>query len=572
MEPLGDIKVLIGALLVVVIAAARFNAAPPGRPPAPDKTSRALGLLKEAFQFRPEPTSLLFPPPRAQTTRFKFELYRAGYALTGVAVYVTLYAIPGVAHDVDEFLGFISADTLPTLGGAGPILIALTVALLFPVVPPLRAGEWTIRRAFYTRACIPAQQLRETHRLKDAAYVADPTMLQRVRDNLAPEGFAPADLTLEEKPTTRSLWTKAALLMAHLEQWQADDRYKTAFATLREQDGVKRSVDRLGEAYEALKPDARMYFRAATEQPDAPETAKREETFRRNCRDLLLSIYGLLSRVSLHAHYTDRDRVTRLGAIGFHLVPCQSGPIPDPDDVAALSVLITSVVFVPLSYQVSTPRAILISFEIYVAILVPILLAARFPAFVGTRSPGAPALAFPLVAGLAAAAVGVVAHTLVLSVGRDFDFQVSRGWSQYAGRSYPWTFQLLLIAALIAWRMRVGSYPAPGSLRGITRIRQWGSLLDAARFGGASLALMALYIRPQLVELAPARYRSDDWVLLLLPVAIAAVIGFFVPTWYRAHAAECKVLATGGAGSAAGRDGVDRVPLRAEAKPAPRTV
>ena len=129
--------------------------------------------------------------------------------------------------------------------------------------------------------------------------------------------------------------------------------------------------------------------RSAREHPDAPETDKREESFRRNCRDLLLLIYGLLSRVSLHAHYTDRERVLRMGALGFSLVPCQRGPIPDPDDVAALSILIACVVFLPLSYQVTIPRAILISLEVCATILVPIVL---LPAFLplqdkGTRHP-----------------------------------------------------------------------------------------------------------------------------------------------------------------------------------------
>jgi hypothetical protein len=545
MLPLDDVKVLIGALLVMVIAAARFNSAPPARPPVTEKSSWALGFLKEAFQFRPEPTSLFFPPPRAQTTFFKFELYRLAYALTGVAVYLALYAIPGVAQDVDQFFEIISLDKLPPLGGAGPILLALVVALLFPALPPLRAGEWAIRRAFYTRACIPAQQLRESYRLKDASFAPDEAMLNTVRDSLVHEDFEAADIAIDKKPTTRSLWTKAALLVAHIDQWQGDDRYKTAFATLREQDGVKRSVDRLVDAYEALKPDARMYFMAAREHPDAPETDKREEAFRRNCRDLLLSIYGLLSRVSLHAHYTDRERVLRMGALGFSLVPCQRGPIPDPDDVAALSLLIGVVAFLPLSYQVPIPRAILISLEIYITILVPIVLAARFPAFAEGREPGTPPLAFPLLAGLTAAAAGLMIHTLVLSVGNDprFNFDVVRGWSLYANRSYPWSFLLFLIAALIAWRMRVGSYPDPATLRGLTRIRQWGSAIDGVRFGVASLMLMFLCIRPQLAGLRQAPELAHDWTLLLLPAVIGTAIGFFVPTWYRAHVAECKAMA-----------------------------
>ena len=68
--------------------------------------------------------------------------------------------------------------------------------------------------------------------------------------------------------------------------------------------------------------------------------------------------------------------------------------------------------------------------------------------------------------------------------------------------------------------------------------------MDAAWFGGANLALMVLYIRPKIAELRPAPELADDWMLLLLPAMIGTAIGFFVPTWYRAHAAECKAMVT----------------------------
>jgi len=533
-----DPKVLLGALLVALVAASRFNTAPPARETLPDGTSRPLGLLRTIFQLREEPASALFPPPRAHTTFFKFQLYRAAYALTGVAVYLALYAIPGVAGEVDRFMATIGTETIPTLANGGPILIAFVVALLFPVCPPFRAGERAVRRTFYDRASIPAQQLRERHRLKHAPYVVDPLILKTVQDHLAQEDFEPADLLMEETPTTRSMWTKAAVLMAHIERWQGEDRYKTAFATLREQAGITRSVDRLSEVYEALKPDARMWFKAVRAQAAAPETSKREASFRRNCLELLVSIYDFLSRVSLHAHYTDRDRVTRMRELGFVLRPSHNGPIPDANDIAALGVLIAGIVILPLSYQVGTPHAILISVEVYAAIITPILLAARFPLLAAARSHGTPQLAFPLAAGLVAAAVGVVAHTLVFSyqpAGASW-FDLARGWSRYATRSYPWSFLLFLLAALIAWRMRTQAYPDPRATRGLARITLWGNVTDAGLFLGCTLALVGFYIRPKVAELLQTPARADDWMLLLLPSAIAAVLGFFVPTWYRANA------------------------------------
>jgi hypothetical protein len=537
MESLFDLKVLIGALVVALVAATRFNSAPPVKPVLPDNTPRPLGMLKVLLQFREEPGSLLFPPPRAQTTFFKFELYRLAYALTGVAVYVVLSAIPGVAAEVDAFLRAVGSEKIPSLVSGGPILIALVVAVVFPAVPPFRAAERAIRRSFYERASIPAQQLRERHRLKHAPYVAHPATLKLVRDSLAQEDFARDDLGIDDTPTTRSLWTKAALLMAHVERWQGEDRYKTAFATLREKDGVTRSVVRLGETYEALKPDARACLEALREQPGQPGTDAREVAFRHASRDFLVAIYDFLSRISLHAHYTDHDRVRRMRGLGFLLSPDESGPIPDPNDVAALGVLIAAVVFLPLSHQTGAGRAVLISVEVGVAVLAPILIAARFPSFAARRPGGTPGLAFPLVAGLVAAAAGVVAHTLVLSGTATRPWlDLAQGWAAYTGRSYPWTLQLFLLAALIAGRMRASAYPDPLRLQGLGRIRQWGSVVDAGLFLSVTLVLVGVYIRPTVAHLSGVAARADDWSLLLLPAVIAAAIGFFVPTWYRAHA------------------------------------
>jgi hypothetical protein len=197
MEPLGDIKVLIGVVVVFMLGGAHFNSAPPARPVAHIGVSRALDFLTEAFQIRSEPALSLFPPPRAQTTFFKFGLYRVAHALTGALVYLVLYAIPGVAPQIDSFLRLVSSEKMVTLTDSGPIFLALVVAIVLPVMPSFRAGEWAVRRVFYDRACIPAQQLREMCRLKEAHYIGNPEMLKTVRDTLSQEGFLPTDLLVD---------------------------------------------------------------------------------------------------------------------------------------------------------------------------------------------------------------------------------------------------------------------------------------------------------------------------------------------------------------------------------------
>jgi hypothetical protein len=158
----------------------------------------------------------------------------------------------------------------------------------------------------------------------------------------------------------------------------------------------------------------------------------------------------------------------------------------------------------------------------------------------------------------------LVAHGFVCSMSRPelkqlpeqrLGFDLVRGWARYATRSYPWSVLLFLIAALIAWRMQIGSYEDPGSLRGFARVRQWGSPTDAGQFSVASLALVALYIRPKVTELCQKPELATDWMLLITPVLIATIVGFVVPTWYRAHLAKIKSMTTPAPGAAARSNG-----------------
>lgn len=129
------------------------------------------------------------------------------YVCTGLAVYFALCRVPGLLAEVQEILRlFVGGETLG-LVGAGPLLIAFVVIGIFPRVPPFRAGERAMRRILYEYASIPAQQISERNRLREAGYDVDPATLDAVRSALGAEGFNPADVVYEATPTTRSLWT-----------------------------------------------------------------------------------------------------------------------------------------------------------------------------------------------------------------------------------------------------------------------------------------------------------------------------------------------------------------------------
>jgi hypothetical protein len=336
------------------------------------------------------------------------------------------------------------------------------------------------------------------------------------------------------------------VLMAHIHGWQGEDRYKTAFTLLRERDGVTPSIDRLNHVYEALKGDARSCLTALRTQRHEPETQAREEAFRRHTKQLLDGIYDMLSRVSLHSHYTERERVARPRAIGFQLSVMEGGPLPDANDMATLAAILTIVAVLPLSARLGLSHAVVIAVQVYAAVLVPVVIAARYPTFTKARESGTPALAFPMVAGVlggtVAAAVAVLHRSWTWDPGLSFDLVA--GWNSYAGRSYPWSFLLGLIAALTAWRMTAGTYPETAHLKGLARVRAWGSVQDATISIAASVALVTLYVRPKLAELSGNPAGAGDWTPLIISAAIAGSVGFFVPTWYKANARRTKTSET----------------------------
>lgn len=533
-------EVMIGALTVFLVALARFNVPPPAKLSLPPEAPRILGLLRQLAQWKAEPDSNILPPPRADTTLFRFWLYRTAYGVIGVVVYLVVYEVPGVLQGVQMVVNLAGLEDPFMLKGATPFMLAIVV-LLLPVLPVFKGAEVSIRRALYLRALIPAEQLRLQARLKKATYEVKDDVLQKVRETLEAEGFDRSDIVYEATPTTRSLWTKAALLMEHSERWQQEKKYQTAFAVLKESESNKRSAVVVREAYDALKGDAATCFTELRDHPDQRETVSRDARFRRDCAALLKMMYALLSRVSLHSHYSDRDRVTYMGQIGFQLRRRVGGPIPDPDETLWLGIILGFAVILPmwLWARVGVVGAVMVASIFFTAVVTPILIAAENLQFAMKRGDRIPAIAFPVVSGLVAAVLGIMINLCVWSIieGTDgsLSINIRDGWSRFRAGAYLFYFLVFLVAFLIAVRMRSGAYPDISKLKGYARYQEWGNLWDAAVFSGCTILLMALYIKPRLVELRPERFLDNDWHLVIIPAIMTFVIGFFVPTWYRAN-------------------------------------
>ena len=245
-----NVLVLVGVIIVSAIALIRFNSPVPSTQDVP----RSLpDLLKWLFRKEQSNTNIL-PPPRANTTAFKYWLYRITYTLISVVVYIAVYFITDFKVELSIVFQYLQVPL--DLKDAGPFVVAVLVASVFPSIPPFRSIDVTLRHFLYEQASIPAHQLSLQNRLKHAPYHVDLSTLERVRSKLEAEGFQRRDLIYEDSPTARSLWIKTSVLIEHLSKWQGEDKYKTAFAVLKEHNFNKRTIDVVNEVYEALKSDA----------------------------------------------------------------------------------------------------------------------------------------------------------------------------------------------------------------------------------------------------------------------------------------------------------------------------
>ena len=308
---------------------------------------------------------------------------------------------------------------------------------------------------------------------------------------------------------------------------------------MKEADSEERTVDVVKQMQKNLMSDARVYFGELRDDPDATSRrmANREAVFRNNCRELLNKIYALLAGISLHSHYSDNERVTQFGQMGFAFESESKTPLPDSNDMIMLTLILCTVLVFPLAYKLGVVKAIMIGTIMLSAVLSPVILARLCPG-IGDykRKRYTPNVIYPLFSGVLAACLGFVILSLSGQFIEPSGFCEYSGYERYFNCSYPWGILHATIALLLATRLSRGGYPDIKQLTGWQRYRQWGNFKDAIICAiGMSLVTLVIVL-PLLESLRPGRFTGGgSWMMLTQITTVAFILGFVVPTWYRAQ-------------------------------------
>ncbi len=564
LENLGPV---IAGTTVFLLALARFKRQPPSAPP-PSMLQPSPARLWETVKTLAQPGKpglIQIPSPsRANTTFYSFWLYRIIYATSALAVFTLVYAVPGLRDLIKQVIGFI-----PGIGDTsnyemlGPLALAFVIAGIAPI--PFSGIEEAFRRLCYQRAMIDARQIRETARLKEAKYQGENLFedgkclegkaADRVWRKLEAEGFNRDDLVYDpELPTAQSMWMQASLLMVHIEAWQARRKYINTFPTLMEADGVTRTIKKVETHYELLKDKAKACFENLR-KPQGRAEPEICRQFRRECQEILGSIFSLLARASLAAHINDKERIECMGEIGFELKPSALGPMPDENDLGALAVLLGVMLLAPIGLiHGEFLKPFVIYMMVFVTVLTPIIIAHKYPHFAMKEGNYGPALAFPLLAGgIAMALHSSLAFAFML------DGSITERLAAYGGRVPPWAAYVFVISVLIALRMRTGTYPDRTKPEG-QGWRAWGNVRDGLYLATAGAAVVLFFFLQAALAPAPDIPLPKTWGKVIIPPIVAFAVGFIIPTWYRAKLKKLKD----------GRD-APSAPLAPRADPRPPT-
>ena len=532
------LEIVAACAFVAFVAWLHFDTIPSTLAEPASGLPKPLGLLLALFR-RPEAPSI-FPPPRANTTILRFWFYRTVYCGVAVGLFVGATEIPGVRQGIDTVIAALASDILPaalSVSDLSPIALAIVLSLLVCYLPPFSSAENALRGVLYEHAHIPAELDSLMQRLRIAGFTPNAETEERVRNDLAADGFDPALLHYDtEAPTLESRWMKAAVLMDEIGQWRARRKFRTAFAAPTEVDRKVRSFDKLTHTFNALREgDAHLCLAVKRPEMTDDERVQLEARFRRDVKVLLWSIYAMLGRISLLAHIEECERVRDLNAMGFALEPRRSPPVPQLADLVALAALLIIVWMVPMSTRLGVERAATIGLIIYLTVLSPALLAYFVPKF-GRICDGRPfvrLVAFALSAGALAVVASLAVNTAV-SGSSDPLGEVEIIWTTRG----HWLLVCFAMAALLAWRFGSSGYPDPVGLKGWQRYRCWADLTDGVIVGGVVLAILAFHALPAQAELSRDPSIAADPLRLAVGGTLCFLVGFFVPTWYRGRRAK----------------------------------
>ncbi|MGA0612067.1 hypothetical protein [Caldimonas sp. KR1-144] len=498
--------------------------------------------------------------PRPTTTFWRYWSAACGYVVAMLALYVMLGGalisldLKSIAPLVEPLVGALPAEVgaLP-----GPLLAALMLTSLLPDVPLLSVVDERIKRWFWRVGNIPIEARVLGAQLRNASFDLPAGSREAVQSRLAAHGAA---LEWLDAPaaSVRARWARCLALLALIERWESVHDYARFADQHREElAGLRERVDALA----MLLDDQTL-----AELDDAGGSGLARAVRRRlnNAEGDLATLWRALcdfvARGVLAEARSSRRRQQALAQMGFAGHTGGAHPLSSHDIVLVVGLIFLAMLFVPLMMRRMFVSPTLLPPQTRVLIMVPIVYAiaivlAIYPKAIwpyARRVPGEPRPVAAYAVCGAAAALAAFAVSVLFRFAFDSEGNVLRtlatpgafgkAWGTTAQR-WPWLLMSFAATVAIAW----AADDFQGAQRPPPRWLRWAE--------SAALALVLGLCQWGVVELLKgvlgAGFAGPPERTITTAAVIGAVIGWLVPSMYRAGRWRVERAAASGTDSIA---------------------
>jgi hypothetical protein len=487
MEPILNVELLFGEVLVLMQSATRFNT------PTTNRSSTT------ACRYYTAIGAYLF-------------VMTVGYYLLSTMPQLLPFTAIGGTEVLSEELKNLSA----------PLLAALFMTLLLPRLPILSEMEKWLRTKLQEMADIPGEVRRLSAELRQAEYDMSMADQKHLRATLRQQGLGEQDLVVKPSSVPQYLWCKISALMGHLEKWERNKKFTSFLHAFTEE------WARIRDRYTNLAGKARACFdlqrgsMGKAAEPEAKQAVQEcQRYFVEQSEALLRDMAVFLSRGILHAHVTQAGRNKELEALGYRNVQQILNPI------------------------------ITLNQMVYVFLMISVIFAVGLPILGrGHQSAQMPLQKIIMVATLYSASVLCVLYTKGKWTWAQVDAYGQRPWMYYLvvgglatvlGGMISLTFRVLLLD----WPMAVEKFmeTRPWLLLEFATAVVTAFHLDNARIWRQTLRVSQRWIESasQAVMTMAAAWMAHGFLafppplirVLIISGLIGAVIGGMIPQWYR---------------------------------------
>ncbi|MEO8428340.1 MAG: hypothetical protein ABI651_14615 [Verrucomicrobiota bacterium] len=470
---------------------------------------------------------------RSSTTAGRYFLALFCYCLVGLVFYTTLVQFPhllafvmqGNEASVDEWARQLSS----------PLLVALLLTVLLPKLPFLSEVDNWIRKQLQNMAAIPYEVRRLSAELRQGKLEVSEELQADVRQRLENGGLHAQNINFEPGRTPTQLWTRLAVLLAKLEDWECDRKMSGYLAAFPDE------VDRLRKRYEQLVPKAKTCFRLLNETAAGGTTTRTHEAVVRYQEDFVelaaelhAALLDFISRGVLHSELTDGARLKRLQELGFTVewrrTTFTFNQIMLLFGMVFLVMLAGMVIFSGamngMSFGKMLTRLVMVAVIYCVAVACAVFPKEQWK--FARHQPGAVRpIAFYVVSGLLAVALSQFINLLFGC----FLMRGVEGGLQRFQVTYPW------LLSTFATTVTIGVLIDNGRLQHLSRWQQ--RLMEGLTQGIVTtcvsyLVHLWLLDRVRQVGSLPVNYRVPELDQVMIMAGIVGfILGFCIPTWCR---------------------------------------